>query len=73
MHIVAMASCCLFHSCRHLTLSERVMSSSLEDKLDAIEAFLNGGEEALSQDIKALTPEELNLLVRYALYVSLNS
>ena len=49
------------------------MSSSLEDKLDAIEALLNGGEEAVSQDIKALTSEELNLLIRYALYVSLNS
>ena len=49
------------------------MSSSLEDKLYAIEAWMNEGEEAVSQDIKALTPEELDLLLRYALYVSLNS
>ena len=49
------------------------MSSSLEDKLDAIEAWMKEAEEAVSQDdVRALTPEELDLLLRYASYVSLN-
>ena len=74
MHILAVSSCCLFHSYCHSPLSERVMSSSLEDKLDAIEAWMKEAEEAVSQDdVRALTPEELDLLLRYASYVSLNS
>ena len=47
---------------------------SLEDKLNAIEAWLKEAEEEVSQDdVKALTPEGIDLILRYASYVSLNS
>ena len=49
---------------------------SLEDKLNAIEAWLKEAEEEVSQaqgDVKALTPEGMDLILRYASYVSLDS
>ena len=47
---------------------------SLEDKLNAIEAWMKEADEEVSQDdVKARTPEGIDLILRYASYVSLDS
>ena len=47
---------------------------SLEDKLNAIESWMKEVDEEVSQDdVKALTPEGIDLILRYASYVSFNS
>ena len=47
---------------------------SLEDKLNAIEAWMKELDEEVSQDdVKALTPEGIDLILRFASYISLNS
>ena len=43
---------------------------SLEDTLNAIETWM---KEADKDDVKALTTEGIDLILRYASYVSLNS
>ena len=46
----------------------------VEDILNAIEVWMKESEKAVSsQDVKALTPEGIDLILRYASYVSLNS
>ena len=43
------------------------ISMSLEDKLNAIEAWMKELDEEVSQDdVKALTPEGIDLILRYA-------
>ena len=47
---------------------------SLEDKLNAIESWMKEVDEEVSQDdVKALTPEGIDLILRSASYVSFNS
>ena len=58
-------------------LFQIVMSQTFEDKLNAIEVWMEETEDAVSSQDSykedALTPEAIDLILRYASYVSLNS